>query len=477
MKHIKKIAALVLALAMVLSISVVAFADDDNVYTGSNDTLATGVHDTTSIPLNKTLVIFNTDDGTQVREPDITFSYTIEKVDSSATDGAQLTGITVTDEDNDSATIYNGVAAGVTAPTDIAYSSSTKVAATTTGYEDEKTTQIGVVPTAFPHAGIFRYIITETTNPTDVTERGLEARDTADTDGDGKKYDSTRYMDVYIKNVQVQKKNGSNEPLYLDASGNETTTVTSTPVMVDSLALQAAVIFKTVETTPANKGKDAINKTFEKTTGFEPGTNGTPGSTDFTNDDTVDRYFTYNLDVTKKITGNLADKGHDFPFQIAITGALAHAVTVDINNNGTASTGNVSTTALNQTADLSDGETYSVTGLPKGTKVTVTEYNNTVDVYKLTTSFAGTTSTATQSNATEGTTLATATGETDVLINSNDATNVKADTKTVLTFTNDLAEISPTGYVVRIAPYVLMLAGGVALLVVTRRRREDAQAA
>ena len=62
MKHIKKIAALVLALAMVLSISVVAFADDDNVYTGKNDPLATGVADGTTIPLNKTVVIFNTDD-------------------------------------------------------------------------------------------------------------------------------------------------------------------------------------------------------------------------------------------------------------------------------------------------------------------------------------------------------------------------------------------------------------------------------
>ncbi len=465
MKHIKKIAALVLALAMLLSISVVAFADgSDNVWSGTDPVdpgtgLATdGIKGTTTIPLNKTIVIFNTDDNTQVREPDITFSYAINKVDASAAGGAQLEA-TVNDGTNE-VNVYNGVPGAITNPGNIVYANTnTKVPATTKGYEDEKTTQIMVDPTAFPHAGIYRYVITETSSvaPESV---GMEAH-TSD-------YASTRYLDVYIYNPDF------------DAVTN--------PSGHQEKWMAAAVIFKTKvnasssssgSTTP---GTDDITTTFEKTTGFEPGSNGTDTTggtstpTDYTNDATVDRYFTYNLDVTKKITGNLADKLHKFPFQIKITGVLTHEVTVDVNNNGTSSTKKVSTTDLEENATLADGETYSVTGLPKGTKVTVTEYNDTVDVYKLTTSFAGTTSIATKSGADEGITLATATGETDVLINSG-ATNVKADTKTVLTFTNDLAEISPTGYVVRIAPYVLMLAGGIALLVVTRRRREDAQAA
>ena len=327
----KKIGALVLALVMVLAMGTTAFADDDNVYTGVNHTEATSVSGTTSIRLNKTIVIFNTDDNTNVREPDITFSYALAKVNSTAADGAQLSS-TVSDGTN-TVRVYNGVPSAVTAPTAITYSQSNTVSATTKGFEDEKTTNITVDPTAFPHAGIFRYVITETSNPASVADRGLEAHTAS--------YDSTRYLDIYIYNPD----------------GTHTTQW-----------MGAAV------TTSGSEGTDNITTTFEKTTGFEPGTDGTPGTTDFTNDATVDRYFTYNLDVTKAITGTLADKTHDFPFQIAITGALANAVTVDVTNSSASpanTTLSVSTTVANDTAALRDGETYSVTGLPKGTTVTV----------------------------------------------------------------------------------------------------------
>ncbi len=456
----KRIGALLLSAVMVFSVGSSVFADDDNVYTGVNQTEATSVSGTTSIPLNKTIVIFNTDDDTAVREPDITFSYALAPVNSTAAEGAQLSS-TVNDGTN-TVRVYNGVTSAlnehtpVTNPANITFSSTKEendetvantVAATTKGYEDEKTTNIGVDPEGFPHAGIYRYKITETSNPASVADRGLEAHTS---------YDSTRYLDIYIYN-----------PDY-DATTNSTGHKT--------LWMGAAVIFKTLVTTSGSEGTDNITTTFEKTTGFEPGLNGTPGTTDFTGDATVDRYFTYNLDVTKAITGTLADKTHDFPFQIAITGALANAVTVDVTNSSASpanTTLNVSTTVANDTAALRDGETYSVTGLPKGTTVTVTEYNDTVDVYKLTTSFAGTSSTATQSSANEGITLDTATGETGVLINSGDASTVKADTKTVLTFTNNLETISPTGVIIRFAPYVLMFGVAFAIFVLLRRHDED----
>ena len=42
-------------------------------------------------------------------------------------------------------------------------------------------------------------------------------------------------------------------------------------------------------------------------------------------------------------------------------------------------------------------------------------------------------------------------------------------------FTNTLALISPTGYVVRYAPYGLMLIGGIALLIVAKKHRKHTE--
>ena len=41
----------------------------------------------------------------------------------------------------------------------------------------------------------------------------------------------------------------------------------------------------------------------------------------------------------------------------------------------------------------------------------------------------------------------------------------------ILTINNNLTEISPTGVVLRVAPYVLILGAGLALLLISRRRK------
>jgi len=465
----KKIGALVLVVALMLSLNVVAFATTDpdlGSYEGSNNR-GYGVTDG-KIKLTKSLIIFNPD-GSQVREPNLKFVYTVTP---------ETTNLgTITDDGRynkigDPATetpvtvkVNAGVASGVGGTTIEYKEDNAKVAAIKTGTEVEKTGNLTVDLSKFSHAGVYRYLITETvtssegTAISDLTTYGLEARTS--------EYEATRYLDVYIIN---------------GTSG---------------LELSSAVIFKTIskdDSNPANNAKDAITTTTDKTTGFEPGTPASgEGANDYTNDTDVDRYFTYNLKVGKTTTGTLADKSNDFPFEIKLTAAstLVPTVVADVSKSGATYQGTEPTTVnikagngndATLTPKMSDGDYIEVIGLPKGTTVTVKETNNTPDVYTASwDTVAGTTSTGVtaESDNTTKTDLNLANGKSAftsaaVKIDGNQTSEY---VKTVLGFTNNLAEISPTGVVLRVAPYAMMLAAGIFLLLFSRKyRRNEAEA-
>lgn len=447
MKHIKKIAALVLAFAMILSLSSVAFAADDT-YTGSEN--ANAIISGTTIPLTKSIVLFNTD-GSEIREPNISFTYTVTPVDMTAENqGKPLTGVTVTDDGSRNkidgtktpvtVTVNDGVATAFTTTLTLSFAdTNAKFAAAQAGTELEKTGNLVINPTVFPHAGIYRFKISETANPTDVTSVGLDARDEA--------YDTTRYLDVYIKNGET------------------------------GLEMYGAVIFKSTETNAVDGMKGDITPDTEKTTGFEPDKKPGDSNYKYEDDKTVDKYHTFNLEVNKTTTGGLADKTWDFPFEITLTGNKADTIVADYSKTNASYVGtepttvNINTTAAVLTPALSNGDSVKITGIPVGTTVLVKETNTTVDSYTPSittqTGFTGLTLTVTDA-------LTPLTGTTQL---SAAAQITSKDANSVIGLTNNLSEVSPTGYVVRIAPYVLMLAGGVALLIVTRRRRKDSQAA
>lgn len=470
MKHIKKIAALVLAIAMILSLSSVAFAADDT-YTGSGNTNATSVAGTTMIPLAKSIIFFNANNVTeQVYEPNITFNYAVAPDTNLAADG---TTATVTDSNTIVRNVYPGPVGGVTGTSITFASTNAAKSASPNGVEVEETGNLTFVANAFSKPGIYRYVITESvagsgTEAENLAAAGLTARD-AD-------YIKTRYLDVYVKYVAVDDDNDASTP------------------DVYELQMYGAVFFVTDQSASSgNEGKDSITTSTEKTTGFEPGVNpgtGTPSS--YADDKNVDKYTTYNFTVKKTVSGTLADRNHEFPFYVTVANSIngarftytadgSETFTSATNNSGvvdlTAANFTIGADATNSTLKLKNDDQIVLIGLPTNQStnlnVTVKEFNDTYDEYTLT------------ANASNGGTLTT--DPANGIMNPTNGTGALAaafDLKTndaadqTITFDNNLTEISPTGYVVRIAPYVLMLAGGIALLVVTRRRRrEDSQAA
>jgi len=438
---------------MVLAIGSTALASDPgDGYNGATKTNVTG----NEIPLTKTIVFIN-ENGSTVYQPNITYSYGISVVDP-------VTPASVTDGEGDSAKVNPGVAGGVTG-VDITFSRAKAATSSKTGDQITETGKLtvnfvdGSGNATFPHAGIYRYKITETS---DVTPESVGiTRDNAE-------YDTTRYLDVYIANGGTKDATNPN-----------------------GLQLHGAVIFKTV--TSSKDGKDKIDDkdtTDQKTTGFEPGVpGGVSGTTDYTDDKTVDRYTTYDFTVTKKVEGTFADKTNEFPFYVNVENSISGAAityTKDAsetitgaNQDGAIATKyTLGSTAFQIGADeatsnlaLKDTDKIKLIGVPSNQtdatplSVTVKEYNNTADKYTATVA------------ATKGD-IALDDGalETNDTASVSPAFNVKKnDVKDqTITFTNTMADVSETGVVLRFAPYALMLGAGVALFIILKVRKNKA---
>ena len=454
----KKICALVLAIAMVLAMGSVAMAGETNtgdsgstdsgtskhndVYTGSGKKEATTDVKNNEIPFVKSIVFFNAN-GSDVYKPNITFHYDVAPDNNVDADGSTAT---VTDDpslhDNTSVVrnVYPGPAGGVTG-TDITFASSDSAIKTSAdGVEAEGVSALTVnFENTFTKPGIYRYKITESVkSPTGASDNaklqaaGLTARDSS--------YDNTRYLDVYIRY------NASNE-----------------------LELYGAVIFKTT-TTPVGTDKITYDKT-DKTTGFAP----TGNNTDYKDDKNVDKYTTYDFSVKKTVSGSMADKNNQFPFYVSITNSIANARYTYFAKNATTGTaesitgGNIAKGSDNSGSDLKlkDGESIRFVGVPSNQAtelaVVIKEFNNTYDKYT-----PKATATKGTINMTKGTAMEAQTGSdstTSFAVKTNDVLNQ------ILTIDNKLDEISPTGVVLRVAPYVLILGAGLALLLISRRRK------
>ncbi len=318
--------------------------------------------------------------------------------------------------------VVEGPTGGATlASNSVAFTAGEVSGITSSGKEITQNLTVNIDLTKFSQVGIYRYKISDTTATSALFTAGITRKDN---------YNKDRYLDVYIKN---------------GTSG---------------VAVAGYALTQTNSATAGDKD-GGYTKEYETTT--DAGTGTVTENTDV--------YRTYNVKLEKQVTGDMGDKNHAFPF----------AVTVNNNSltyysNGSAATGtSISTT-------LADGDTLEIKGLNPHATVGYVETNDTGSTYKVT--INGKTSTlVNEAEVASGSTATLAVGAVSAYDTDNSNTSVAVDSAATdysqVKFINNLASISPTGVVLRYAPFILLLACAGALVLFatrTKARRKETEA-
>ena len=287
--------------------------------------------------------------------------------------------------------------------------------------------------------GVYRYKITDVTTAATFTAAGV-------TDGGG---NNNVYLDVYTKY-------------------NDTNT---------GLVVYGYVLLK--ETTDDGNASITYNSESTetiKTDGFVTTSEGDENADNEVVPSSLksDKFYTYNLIVKKQVAGDLADRHHEFPFEIVLTNeTVTNFPDFGVNNGSTHSTETFTSgswnsnnvTAAGLDFNLKHDEFINIIGVPANTKVMVKETNDTNDVYAVSAVGNGTSLNLKKtgdSNAKTSVNLANSeVGEmiNSMLINTNDSTDT-------LIVTNTLSDVSVTGLIFSIAPFIILTVAGIILLAV-----------
>ena len=437
----KKILVMMLAVVMLLSVvAVAAELDEDTGIAGEWETADTPIPQGTSIIIKKDLVSFNAN-SSKVYAPAFSYIYTVTP--------ATVSNLTITDETTD-----HEAANAVTAPVNAGITTGLKVISGDPGTETSavgtleftNTTELntsadGTVNSyditldfsgvTFPKAGVYRYQIDETLADS-ATYAGIAVKDGGS---------NTRYLDVYVDG---------------------------------KLAIYGYVcLTENASVTPASESK---------TNGFVKDSGG------------QDEYYTYDLVLAKKVSGDdYAKANHAFPFTVIFKNTENYTTTYTITE-----TAEQESVGFNPAAASAptwsgvvlarDGKAITYTGIPAGVDVDVYETNDVLGVtYLVETTVSGGTPVVDNSVSWTATAPTSAVAQSEPKTNAYESTKVTVDTemfteekpgttsKQTVDIVNTLLLISPTGVVVRVAPYVIILTAGIALLLIGRKRKSAAK--
>lgn len=454
MNNFKKIAALLMALVMVMAMSSLAMATGTstaanltNGEVGGYTQEDTQNLDNKVINIQKEITVYNPNE-TKVYGPAITYSYAIEAgTDEEMGDITDAAGDHSATIGQVNTTTLPGVVTGIPAIENVVWANDV-LDADDEGAANIKNLTINFTSVDFGQPGVFRYKITETASGADRTPY----KNTGVTQSTVQNND-VRYLDVYVMRSSTYTESGSGAGQWrvygyvCTAAAGDITTATA------------------------------------KTSGFVD-------SNDEDGESNADQYRTYNLTIGKTLVGDQTMNGHKFPFAVAFDTTVAgYRLAGKLTNNAQISLADevnglqaveTTTTRADGVPSIPHNGTVTYIGIPNGTKVTVTETNDVTGTTYTTTAteaIGDDEAVAVQfndeaSSAALSTDSTTATAvQSDTIGYVQDAAPT-ADNNVAIQYTNILAVISPTGYVARIAPYALMLAAGVALLVIFLKRRK-----
>lgn len=412
MKILKKISLLAVIFTMMTSATAV-FADEATKIPGGKAGSSDGTALTGVVEIEKELVVYNPSETT-IAGPSIQYNYALT---------AGSAEKTITDSRGITANTFAGILPATTTAS-VAWTND-DVTAAAEGASNKKTFTFDFSGVEYPRAGIYRYVVTETTN----VEKGAAGVE------DGT-ISNVRYLDVYVRDARTGE--------------------TKRPIYGYVLMSYDNAVDGRAEAT-ANTEANAV-----KTTGFVASKD-SDGSTDLS----ADFYKTYNLTVGKTLEGDSFMNNHEFPFTVTFeNGGVTQNVLLKVTKTGNATIAVPAAEAIGTsqyTPKIATGATVKYIGIPKATSAQVYE---TEDVH-------GTTYYS--SYSVDGGAYST---EKPIMEgdNSETASLVEADETPIdhtIQFKNVFALISPTGVAWRVAPYAMMMTAGIVIYLVGKRRREE----
>lgn len=412
-----------------------------------------------SVSFDKVIRV-ETDNGEMVDQPDVVWTYTVAGVTNNqkinvggASESAafEVGKTKIVDKNNQEMIVLAGQDSQIdTANSDLKAefkANSFDLAGTegSTLKDFKDGLKISFKPAAFATPGVYRFVVTEG-GASGANSQDVEAMKVT-VDGVEKPYQTQRFLDVYVR-LKEGSATGEREIYgYVLHSGD--TLVTSN--------------------TTGNK------HTGDKNSGFDGDGNKT-GKRDTPQGYT--RYTPRKLKVDKKISG-MINKDNLFPFTVNLFHNKAGAVNFDNADlqvkvkmpGASAYTVKKASDIPGLGAKLKDGQYLEIIGLPKTTTYNVKENNNTSLTIKSDVRFS-------EDVAHDVPDTATAVSET--VAPTHDSTERGGDKSLVqkdshVAYHNHIDEITPTGVVLTVAPYAMMLAvaGSMGFMFFNRKKEEE----